>query len=355
MCFQHNLPISMQQLIERKIEKKNETYSPELRAFAVTLQFYSAKAYDYVRTTWSNLQPHEATLRKWYSKIDGSPGLTSEAFRALKSRTEFAKQVVDSNGKITTAIEKKPAVCTLVIDEMSIKDYIEHDRKKIYGFQDLGTGLNPEADVLPHAKHALVFLLVSLKETWKIPIAYFLIHSLNGEERANLIRICLRELSLVNTHVVALTFDGTAVNISMCQHLGAQFNIEEANPRFLDPTSNKPIFIYPDPCHMLKLVRNTLAEKGPLFNSDAEEISWEFIVKLHRLEEKEGLRAATKLMRQHIQFERNKMNVRLAAQTLSESVKQALLWANHDMQFDDFEGADATAEFCGIINIVSIY
>lgn len=44
------------------------------------------------------------------------------------------------------------------------------------------------------------------------------------------------------------------------------------------------------------------------------------------------------------------MNVRLAVQTMSESVKQALLWAHHDMNLPEYEEADATAEFCGMLN-----
>ena len=42
--------------------------SPELKAFAMTLQFYSKKAYEYVRQTFDLALPHQRVLTKWYSK-----------------------------------------------------------------------------------------------------------------------------------------------------------------------------------------------------------------------------------------------------------------------------------------------
>jgi len=52
----------------------------------------------------------------------------------------------------------------------------------MYGFVDLGTGINIDTDELPHVTYALVFLAVGLNGHWKMPIGYFLINSLNGSE-----------------------------------------------------------------------------------------------------------------------------------------------------------------------------
>jgi len=52
--------------LKRHTEKK---ISPELRAFALTLNFYSAAAYKYVRQVFNNCLPHPSTLRKWYAVI----------------------------------------------------------------------------------------------------------------------------------------------------------------------------------------------------------------------------------------------------------------------------------------------
>lgn len=41
------------------------------------------------------------------------------------------------------------------------------------------------------ASQALVFMLVSLTENWKIPVGYFLIAGITAETKANLIKISL--------------------------------------------------------------------------------------------------------------------------------------------------------------------
>lgn len=44
------MPENIKALLSRKLHGKSRMkYSPELRSFALTLQFYSAKAYEYVR------------------------------------------------------------------------------------------------------------------------------------------------------------------------------------------------------------------------------------------------------------------------------------------------------------------
>ncbi|CAL1278929.1 unnamed protein product [Larinioides sclopetarius] len=53
-----------------------QSYSPELRSFALTLNFYSPRAYDYVRSTFGLSLPHPKTLSRWYQHIEAAPGLT---------------------------------------------------------------------------------------------------------------------------------------------------------------------------------------------------------------------------------------------------------------------------------------
>ena len=50
---------------------KSKVYPEEIRSFALTLQFYSNKAYKYVREAFDLLLPHPRQLRRWYSKIEG--------------------------------------------------------------------------------------------------------------------------------------------------------------------------------------------------------------------------------------------------------------------------------------------
>ncbi|KAF0759861.1 THAP-type domain-containing protein [Aphis craccivora] len=51
-------------VINRGLMSKNAKYTPAIRSFALTLQFYSAKEYSFVRKMFKNLMPHPATLKK---------------------------------------------------------------------------------------------------------------------------------------------------------------------------------------------------------------------------------------------------------------------------------------------------
>jgi hypothetical protein len=57
----------------------------------LTLAFYSLKAYNYVRRTFHLALPHPSTLRQWFQGVNGQPGFTEEAFKALSVRVEKAK------------------------------------------------------------------------------------------------------------------------------------------------------------------------------------------------------------------------------------------------------------------------
>lgn len=89
------------------------------------------------------------------------------------------------------------------------------------------------------AKEALVFMVVSLTESWKIPVAYFLIAGLHGAERANLVKLCLEKLYAVGVHVVFINFDGCSANISMAKMLGASLICKTSNALFLIPPNSQ--------------------------------------------------------------------------------------------------------------------
>ena len=53
-------------LMKRMTSGKGCQYPPELKSFALTLQFYSAKAYEFVRRTFNLALPHQSQIRRWY-------------------------------------------------------------------------------------------------------------------------------------------------------------------------------------------------------------------------------------------------------------------------------------------------
>ncbi|XP_063395418.1 uncharacterized protein LOC134680255 [Cydia fagiglandana] len=90
----------------RKKLKKNIKYSPVIKKFCLTLNYYSPKAYDYVRDTFNTCLPHRKTLSKWYGNLKGDPGFTEESFKALKAKSQMS--------------ENRP-LCSLIFDEVAIR------------------------------------------------------------------------------------------------------------------------------------------------------------------------------------------------------------------------------------------
>ncbi|KMQ86364.1 thap domain-containing protein 9-like protein [Lasius niger] len=137
---------SSKAIFNRQLNKKSRKEFPQvLRTFATTLQFYSNRAYNYVRKTFMNSLPHPETIRKWYQKCDGTPSIIKESIDTLKLKICEAK----SKGKIL--------YFNLVIDEMCIKRKLDWDGKRYTGFVDSGT--NIDTNKLPEAQYALVFLV----------------------------------------------------------------------------------------------------------------------------------------------------------------------------------------------------
>ncbi|GFO07765.1 THAP domain containing 9 [Plakobranchus ocellatus] len=101
----------MKRIMSQKASGSSKVYHPALKAFALKLQFYSTKAYEYVWDPFGLGLPHVATIRRWYSSVGGSTGFCQEAFRSLERRvaaTETGEQVI----------------CALMLDEMAIKKHV---------------------------------------------------------------------------------------------------------------------------------------------------------------------------------------------------------------------------------------
>lgn len=171
--------------------------------------------------------------------VDGNPGFTKESFEAIANEAK-----------------NRPLYCSLIIDEMCIRRYVEMDsQKKIHGYINMGAEYSYENDNIPLAKNALIFLVVGINRYWKMPIAYFLRDGLNGGERANLLTKAIDLLHDTGINLCSVTFDGALVNSKMCTELGANFNIDNGKPYIINNHVQK-LYIYYDPAHMLKLVCN---------------------------------------------------------------------------------------------------
>ena len=133
----------------------------------MTLKFYSTKAYNYVRDSFDLGLPHVST---------------QNALTAMKAKVLAAKR------------DGQEFVCSLMLDEMFIRKHVEWDGKRHRGFVDLGTGIN-DNDSVPEAMDALVFMAVSVNSSWKVPCGYFLVAGLTAEDKGNLTKECINQIS----------------------------------------------------------------------------------------------------------------------------------------------------------------
>ncbi len=98
----------MNRIVSKK-KGKDCKYPSELKPFALTLEFYSSKAYDFVRQKLNLALPHQAHIRKWYSKVPAAPGFTQPEFVAIKAKVDAARERGNN---------------ALMLDEMAIRKQV---------------------------------------------------------------------------------------------------------------------------------------------------------------------------------------------------------------------------------------
>lgn len=146
---------------------------------------------------------------------------------------------------------------------------------------------------------------------------------------------------------------GDESNQKACKILGANFEYNDKKnfkPFFAHSATLKPVYVFFDPCHMIKLVRNYFALKGPIIYNKTDIIDWKYIKKLNEKQYQEEMHCACKIKNRHVNFQNEKMKVFLAVQVLNFSTYTALQFLEKDIKDYKFQGASATALFCKIFN-----
>jgi len=327
-----------QHLITRFAKKNagmmpSRKYCPDLRRFAISLHFRSVFAYNFVRKEFNTILPHPRTLGKWYFNINCEPGFTTEALNTISLKCKNSLN---------------PVYFALVMDEMAVRQHVEWDGTNYHGYVNVSDSICNES--MEEAKEALVFIVVAINEAWEIPVGYFLINHINSSQKAELVNRCIDLLSKTGVTIVSLTFDGCPTNINMMKILGCSLNANNMNTSFKVDGVVNPIFIIPDPAHMVKLVRNTFGEKCKFIDLNGGVIDFEYINKLLILQEDEGCHLTNKLKKQHVFYSRQRMKVKLATQLLSRSVSETLKFCRDNLKLPDFKDSGPTIKFIKYFN-----
>lgn len=282
--------------------------------------------------------PSTRTLRYWYTSVDGSPGINLSSLDILHEKAALHQE------------EKHyPLHVALMTDEMSIRKDLSwcSEKNSFIGFSTMSSspqyiqknrsqqsGMQPDL-----AKNAVVFMVVGFD--FKIPVAYHLVAGIESADRAELTREVIKSVEAIGVIVMSLTSDGLYANLNVAGLLGA--NIDERKTYFQSPTfPERKIYIIFDPPHMLKLVRKHFS-KAKLY-SDDQLLDWDLLRILVEKQRVENFNLCNKLTEHHIDWHQKPQNVKLAAQTLSRSVADALEQLQSD-GYEEFKNAKKTVEF----------
>lgn len=136
----------------------------------------------------------------------------------------------------------------------------------------------------------------------------------------------------------------------MAKTIGAHLSLEGMKTSFPHPAdSTKEVNCILDPCHVLKLIRNSWSSIRIMHNSKGNKIDWIYIERLVNLQKAEGLHAGNKLRRVHINWRERPMKVNIAAQTLSWSVADAIDFCRNS-NIKGIENSEDTTEFLRIVD-----
>lgn len=286
--------------------------------------------------------PHPKTIQAWLANSDvcGDPGIQEAHLNKLK---QIANKFNEGRSKL---------VCSLVFDEMYIRKQMlwSFEQRKYIGLANTESSNAVQPDLQGKvASQAIAFMIKGLNADLVYPVAYFLINTLTKAQKTDLLQEIVNAVSKTGIQISSITSDGLATNFSTFSLMGA--NLDLYSPQFQPHFNNdngEQISIILDPVHMLKLVRNTLAGKGIIYDDQDEQIEWRFFEALYEFSKDNDLRTH-KLNKKHIQWGKNKMNTRIAIETFSESCANSME-AMKQMNVAQFENVGATIKFIRIVN-----
>ncbi|GFN84221.1 transposable element p transposase [Plakobranchus ocellatus] len=265
---------------------------------SLALSFYHASPKIYRLLSKLFRLPSVSTLRKSMLSLDLKPGFSPSILQALKVKV-----------KSMTPDEK---LCTLVFDEMSIKEVVCYDPKHdvVQGFEDYAH-LGRSRYI---ANHACVFMARGLTANWKQPFGFvFSSGTVKDVLLKQLIFIAITELEQIGLCVKAVICDQGSNNMAVTKSLG----VSSATPYFMHNGTH--YFVIYDPPHLIKSIRNNLHKSG--LKCGTSEVSWKYVEAFYAHDCKLPVRMAPKFTDKHIKLPPfAALRVKLATQVMSHSV-----------------------------------
>ena len=236
-------------------------WHPLFIRWCLYLKHVSCHAYDILRQTGCIKLPSQRTLRDYTHYIPATSGFLDEVDIQLKQ-----------TANIDTCAEHSKYIA-IVFDEMYIKDlvYNKHTHALV-GFVNLGkvnshllafenhlksdASSTSDYNLQPLAKTVLVFMVRGLCSSLTFPYAQFPCASVTGDLLFQPFWEAVRRLELLGLKVLAATADGGSSNRRFFKILEGKTTHCVCNPY---TSEDRMIYLFSDPPHLLKTVRNALA------------------------------------------------------------------------------------------------
>lgn len=317
-----------------------DKYSENVRRFCMQQQYFSTSAYKSLRIFFNKNLPAIRTLQSWYSSIDSSAGVCESALRILREKAEL---YTNQNGH--------QLHLAMMADEMAIRKqlcYCPHSQS----FMGLSTVINSseqnaetdDSQSPKLAKDALVFMVVG--PDFKLAVAYHFLNGLESKDRAALTLQVIESVEKTGVKMISFTTDNLIANITTFETLGVDLAIKKTY--FMSPTyPNQKIYAIFDAPHNLKLVRKYFSSNEIHHNDQL--IDWNLLQTLVQRQAVDNFNLCNKLTKLHMNWTQKKMNVQIAAQTISNSSADALERLRND-DYQEFKNSQPTEKFLRFFN-----
>lgn len=294
--------------------KKTPRWSEETVKQCVIWQYCSPKGYKYAREYILRL-PSTRTLSRFVGDVSLETGVTP----LIKSRLTAE----------ASSLKKAELICSLVVDEMSIKQQLQYDNKldSFFGERDhlpseKSNDNNSEKGKVPAlANRLLCFMICGLSTRYRLPAGYFFTKQLTGSQLYMLTMSVIHDIEECGFVVLRLVADNHKTNVTMMKKFSGSRSLKTDVPHPEDP--RRSLFLAFDQCHILKNLRSLFLER--IMFDGHEIISGDYVKKLYEIQELQTIRPVHFLSRKHVDptnFE--KMNVRRAKEVFSPEVISAL-------------------------------
>jgi hypothetical protein len=273
---------------------------------------------------WSELSvPSKTTISRYVGNFRGQNELIKQRLCAEISQ-------------LKVPVEK---ICSLVIDDMSIKEKVHYSRcdDQIYGLDTSKSNIVGKKPQI--ANKMLCFVIHGLSTKFLIPVGYFFHASLVTNDFFSLTMKILQMVTDCGFIVLRLVTDNISTNVALFKKFGNGSMKNYVNHPILE---HIPLFLSFDYCHALKNARNLFLDHD--MGSSNGRISSSYIKILHELQQGLPVKPVRFLTNKHL-FPTNfeKMNVLRAVQIFSPAITSSLQFLK--TEDDRFSDVDSTITY----------